>query len=375
MAWGKDFELRIGESGSEQLLNAIDASRLDISFKIFRSNIFGQTKAEFTIWNPSSSTEAMFMRPDISDIQCFAGYLDDGKGLIFAGHLQDAHPEWSGPDRKITLIARPMRPTGFVAKQKVIIDNYKIKAKDLNDKASDLEKKATDSKNKADKSAYKAQANGLREQADELVTQANKQMESSADLNHLIWQETTNLVENSYINLGYGPNTPIKTVMTDIATLAGIKLIGADTLDMKLLNGYHYTGSVRGAFNELGKKLFTYGYRHHIDLKEWIVYSRTKRTVTSQIAFLDSSSGLLGVAPERLYSWDQQQPEVLPPKKTWEVRSILNPAYAPNAVVQIDSTNNIGMAPIKGLYLVESVEFYGDNMDGEYGATLIVSEQ
>lgn len=375
MAWGKVFELILGKSGSEQLLESIDASPLDISFKIFSSNIFAQTKAEFTIWNPSQYTEQMFMRPNVSDIKCNAGYLDDGSNAIFAGHIQDAHPEWVGADRKVTIIARPMRPTGFIAKQKVIVKNYTEQAQALDKKAADLRKKKKDTKDKALKKSYEDQADVLNKQANALQNDAENEMRKTADLKQLIWQETNNLIDNSYVNLGYGPNTLLRTVMLDVAKLAGIPLVGADKLDMVLLNGYFYTGSIRGVFNEIGKKLFTYGYRHHIHLMEWIIYHRTKRTVTEQVAFLDSNSGLLGVAPERLYSWDAQEPEVLPPKKTWEVRSILNPAFAPNALVEIDSTGLVGMTTIKGLYLIESVEFFGDNMGGEFGATLIVSEQ
>jgi len=57
MAWGKRVRLVVGNGSSEDTdLSAIDLSDLDIQFRVLRSNVFGNSRAEFTIWNVSPET-------------------------------------------------------------------------------------------------------------------------------------------------------------------------------------------------------------------------------------------------------------------------------------------------------------------------------
>lgn len=317
MAWGKVFRVIAGyASGEGPAGDALDFTGLDILFKIYRSVVFSECKAEITIINPTVETRNKFLDGAFSDLNIYAGYEDETVGLIYSGHILDAHPEGDGGDSRLVLVSKPLRGTGF-------------------------------------------------------STQENH----GESISYTIAKETRRVKANTYLNLSYDPNSQLSDVIKAIGTALEIPVIGADAVNSPLPNGFNYTGSLKTAIKQIGGLLWCAGFGHFMDLKEWVIFNRFENTVTTTIAQLTKASGLLSVAPAKLYEYDPKKPEVLPPDKTWEVRSILNPAFAPNALVDIDTTGMNTGANIRGVLLINSIEFIGDTMGGPFDATLVCSSK
>jgi len=113
----------------------------------------------------------------------------------------------------------------------------------------------------------------------------------------------------------------------------------------------------------------------YFDLREWVIYDWLNRRQFVEVAAFDPDSGLLSVSPSKRYEYDPDRPQILAPKRTWDIVTILHPAVSPNSVVYVDTKDNVGMSKMKEYVLVESVEFIGDNVGGQYTSNIVVSSQ
>lgn len=389
MAWIKRFQLIIG-NGSEETASgdAIDCTGLAIQFRIMRSNIYGKSRAEFTIWNVSPDNAKQFMRADFSDVTCRAGYSDSDFGLIFAGHVLDAHPEWDGPNMKMVILASPIRANGYTSddNKDVFIVTAEIEAltariNDLSTKIDQLESfkastTALETQRTAQIAGLKAQRDSLESQLKLAQANSKKTISSAQIIDYQLGRDFRRIRANSYLSLSFAPGAKMRDVIDAVATTMGIPVSGLDAVTWDLPNGYVQNASLKSILRDINAQLWSHYIEMYIDLKGWIIYDWLTQTVVEEsIAAFDQTSGLLGVAPAKLYEYDKERPEVLPPEQTWEVRTVLHPALAPNAIVNVNSTGMEGSAQINGFYLVESVEFIGDTMEGQFEANSVISQR
>lgn len=336
MAWGKRFKLIIG-SGQDALTaefnatnlpdldpltltaadnavaegNAVDLTGLTIGFRIKRSNKFADNSCELNIANISKETIAKFIGLEDSSLTIEAGYDDEGTALIFTGFVTSAVPEWNGPDRFLNVVAKTIRAKGY-----------------------------SDKDNK-----------GL-------------------SLETVLGRERRKIVSKTYMNMSYGPNSKLLDIANALATNLGVVLnVFGDISSLTRLNGYNYVGRVNGIIKDLSDFLLAEGYGLTVSLSEMAIYKLYDTGSFLEVPALSYDTGLLKIGPVQNYEVDPHQIEAFPPKLVWEVETILNPKLVPNSIVQIKAD------ALEGFFLIETVEYHGDNAEGEFNCTMVVSKQ
>ena len=356
MAWGKKVTVTVGYASDEDGTNqGIDVSSLDLSFKIYRSNKFSDQKAEITIYNISLSTEEQFIKADLSDLNVWLGYQDEKDVLVFVGHVVDVHGEWTGADRKLTILAKTIRATGLSEKELKAVSGVSVLTG----------YKTVKKKDKLTGKPYE----------ERVPIYKTKELPTGVQMENALNAETSRIYSNTYMQLTLAPGSKIQDLLNAIATATGFPLTivsPTGSLFWELPNGYVNSASLKTILREVSALLWAYNYTMYFNLAEWIVYNPYDTVGTISCAVLNQKSGLLGVEHSKIYEYDPKHTEVLPPTKTWQVRSIINPSLAPNALVDIDTTG-LSCVDLSGTFLIESVEFTGDNMDGDYTATTMVS--
>lgn len=386
MAWGKRVRLVVGNGSSEDAdLNAVDLSDLDIQFRVLRSNVFGNSRAEFTVWNVSPETETACMRTDFTDVNFWAGYSDGEYGMLFAGHVLDIHPEWSGANRKLVLTAIPLRANGYTEEEnkKIQIDSPEVTRIEgvLVELETQLDILKSTKVKKGEQSAKMTKINnleGLIREAKRDLADAKKQKILSAAGQVVLYQirrETQRISANTYISLSYAPNTPVSTLIETVGLAIGIKPHIPSEYQEKLINGYTASKSLKSILRDIERILQASNWAMYFDLREWVIYDWLNRKQFVEVVVFDPDSGLLSVAPSKRYEYDPDRPQILAPKKTWDITTLLHPAVSPNSVIYVNTKDNNGMAKMNEYVLVESVEFIGDNAGGQYTSNIVVSSQ
>lgn len=383
MAWGKRVRLVVGNGSSEDAKgDAIDLSGLDISFRVLRSVVFGESKSEFTIYNVSRQTQATFMRTDFTDVNFWAGYEDGEYGLIFSGHVLDIQPQWDGASFKITLVAIPIRANGYTEDENkriqfssTALENAQAELVAMNRELEVLKSAPAKTRNSV---AINNQESAIREK-EKTISKLRNEAKTSAltqVVSYQINRETKRISTNTYLSLTYSPMTELRKVIEDVAGAVGFPVTIPNEMGIVLVNGYTANKSLKSILRDIEKFLSTETWGMYVDLKDWVVFNKVKSELsTVDVVAFDSKSGLLGVAPSKRYEYDKDRPQILPPDLTWDIRTVLHPAIAPNKVIQVNTKDLVGMAQLDRFLLVEQVEFSGDNVGGQFVCNIVGSSR
>ena len=169
--------------------------------------------------------------------------------------------------------------------------------------------------------------------------------------------------KKTYLARSYSPGTPLSAVLLDVASSLGVVLIGRPQADYKLPNGLTWAGNVNGLLRYAQQVLKPQGVNVYKDNTELIVYRRGVDSSIFELVQIDFNSGLKYVqeAPE-------YDPEILNAPKRIQVGTILIPTLQPNSTINI-----VEDIPDAGAYVIEVVEFKGNNYGGDFDAEMIAS--
>lgn len=338
MAWGKVLKISIGDPANPFTAEfnatdlpdldpltlteadnvtdegtAVDLSGLTVGFRVTRSNVFKDNKAELNIANVSDATARRFISAENSYITIEAGYSDEGTGMIFSGYITSAMTEWQGADRLLHIVAQTIRAKGYAEK-----DNKGLSM--------------------------------------EIVE----------------GRERRKVMTKTFMAMSYGPGAKVLDIAKALSANLGVTLnvFNESTVATFIRpNGYNFVGRASHVVNDLRDFLIAEGYDFTMDLSTMIIFKIYDTGSVLEIPALTYESGLLKVGPVQAYETDPRQVESLPPSDTWELETLLDARLAPNGIVQVKSDQ------LEGYFLIENVQYHGDSDGGEFNCTMVVSRQ
>lgn len=157
------------------------------------------------------------------------------------------------------------------------------------------------------------------------------------------------------VKVSYKANTPTIQLVSDIAALLNVAIAGINNVTSVLNNGETYSGSVGGLLKRLRKILRKDNLGLYFDQSEMVIYKLGGKDSTFGIVRVTSTSGLINKV-QKIDDEDAQDQ-----KKRVSFRSLLNWKIRPNSVINLD-------ANVKGTYIVEKVNFLGNNFGGDFFA-------
>lgn len=338
MAFGKLVSLKLH---SQYVQQSLTLDNLSIGFRVRRSNKFTANTAEFKIRNLADQTVTDFLRPNVT-VEFKAGWEDQDQGqlsTIFIGNvLRETEMSTSATDITYSISAAS------------IANFAKIRSEELQKIASEQAQLVPSGEGSTEiRRAIKAAANAR----------------AAALLNSDIHPNKV------FVAVTYKPGTRLLEVMEDIYTgILGLSLDGTELVrNIILPNGFLFRGRARTAMYKINGILTANGLTAFVDHTNCFIYSHTQNNTKSQtnVGYLSWGSGLVKLGRMVDYVSDNRNTELFPPKQMLKCTALLNPKFAPNSVVHIDTPQ------IQGYYLIEEVEFYGDNQEGEFLADLTLS--
>lgn len=163
---------------------------------------------------------------------------------------------------------------------------------------------------------------------------------------------------NFPVTLSFARDTLLSTVLNQISVTMGLTLVGSENANINLDNGYVFVGSARGALNYCQGILKANNARLYRDNTSIIIYNIDSRPTRFEPVFLGYASGLLNA--EDITDDDTQEKKQ---KRRIGFDSILIPKLQPNGVVTIASSN------INGTFIIDSLNFSGDNFGGSFNCS------
>lgn len=160
---------------------------------------------------------------------------------------------------------------------------------------------------------------------------------------------------NNNISFSYAEDTLLSRPLQDIANRLGIAVFGLDNANINLANGFTFAGSTRGALKECQQRLKSHDVALYIDNNTLVIYNIDNRSSRFSPVFLDYDSGLL-----RLDDITEQDKQSAKNPKRISFESLIIPKLQPNGLIIIQNTNKL-----EGTYLIEKLNFAGDNFGGE----------
>jgi len=154
------------------------------------------------------------------------------------------------------------------------------------------------------------------------------------------------------LSLGYKEDSLLTNVINDLANHLNIPVTGLQNTSIVLENGLNHTGTVSGLIRKIKNVLKSNGCDLFFDNSEMIVYN-VSSTSNFEVVRLTYASGLLKVEKKI----DEEDGLY---KGQIEALCLLNPKIRPRSTINIDG------GVVKGTYIVEKVEFSGDNFGGSF---------
>ena len=112
MAWGRTCRVVVKsparQTGSGWEWTETDIASLDLDFTITRSRVFNDNEASVTIYNMNPDTRNKILKRG-SNLLIYAGYQDEGVGLMFQGNIVDVNTSTNGVDYITTITALAIR--------------------------------------------------------------------------------------------------------------------------------------------------------------------------------------------------------------------------------------------------------------------------
>lgn len=167
------------------------------------------------------------------------------------------------------------------------------------------------------------------------------------------------------VALAYPDGTSFDVVLRELADMMGYVVTGADNAAGILCDGELVLSCKwLEACQQVSRALLDVGIAVYLDLGEMIVYPVDGPSVFAAVR-LAESTGLLSankVIEDGNPNDRKANGEAADPKPAIKFRSLLNWKLRPNCVVQVEGVT------VQGTYVVETVDFRGDNMGGSFEA-------
>lgn len=175
---------------------------------------------------------------------------------------------------------------------------------------------------------------------------------------------------NESINVSLAYTAPSKArqdrvylsrILKDIATLLGLTIVGTENTDsIELPNGFHFLGSLGSALKTAALFAQVKGVSFCVDNNELLLFKINEPTIASSV--LLRYGGTLLSIKETSDSKSRSKKK----KKELTLEALLDPRFAPNASIYVDTAEH------SGEYLISEVNFYGDNFGGSFNSKLQV---
>jgi len=169
-------------------------------------------------------------------------------------------------------------------------------------------------------------------------------------------------LEQVIIATSYAADTPVSAVISEIANALGLAVFGIENATgIKMTNGFTDAAKAKDVLYKARNILKTQDVDLFIDNNQLVIYKLKGRSSIFQAAYLDDTCGLLSFGP--LEENRDEDAEKVSTKKKIQFECLLNHAIKPNSVVTlktVDGTNS---------YLIDSVEFSGNNYGGDFKCT------
>jgi hypothetical protein len=171
-------------------------------------------------------------------------------------------------------------------------------------------------------------------------------------------QETA--LDRVTVSLSYAPKTRLSQPLNDLASALGLAIFGSENARFALPNGFAFAGSARKALDYCEALLRAEGASLYVDNSEIVVYRIGGTVSRFSSLILTYRSGLLSA--EDITEAEESD------KRRIRFETILIPKLLPNSVMTVRSPR------VEGNFIVEKVQFQGDNYGGDFRASGEASE-
>lgn len=165
------------------------------------------------------------------------------------------------------------------------------------------------------------------------------------------------------VNFSYKEGIPITVMINDIVSLLGITVSGLENASSVILNNSKVlSGTLKNAIKNITNILKVNNVGLYFDNNEMVIYNLGLQNSKFGIVNVSPKSGLIGSVEEITDNSNEGG------KKKYSFTSLINSKIKPNSLIKLTSEN------VNGLYIVEQVNFKGDNFGGEYNCAVEVTE-
>ena len=165
------------------------------------------------------------------------------------------------------------------------------------------------------------------------------------------------------VSLSYASKSPISSVINDLIGIMGVPISGLQNASSVILNnGFVFSGYIKDAIREVEAILKANDIGVYFDNSEMVIYRLGIQDSSFGIVRVTENSGLVGEVE------DITDDSYEDGKKRLAFTSLLNWKIKPNALV------NLSTQKTSGTFIVERVNFVGDNMGGDFFAKCEVVE-
>jgi hypothetical protein len=197
------------------------------------------------------------------------------------------------------------------------------------------------------------------------IVESNSKKEGTEWITEIVARDfgsNRNNIDIIKVSLSYNAKTILSTVVSDIANIMEVPVIGTENIsNIFLNNGFVFVGSVRNALRKVNKIAGINRIGIYFDQSEMVIYRKGTADTRFGVVSISPRSGLIGEVEEDNDDIEEkdvsQQQQV---RKKIIFSSLLNPKLKPNSVVNIVSSK------VTGAFIVEKVRHQGDNFGGDF---------
>lgn len=331
--------MALGKLASLKLSNATETivmDNLSVGFRVYRSNKRTMNTAEFNVRNLSDATIKDFLNAGTT-VAFKAGWADQNRGAlstVFIGNvLRQAEVKREGVDRMLTIFSGSMANIAGINEKKL---------KDAAEKASQGIENPT---------LRKAARESARAQQARILNAGGFAVRLTCSLTYARDYAISSILEDLFVGI------------------LGLSLNGlSEIANLKLSAPFVHQGSVHLAVKRLTYILQGFGYTLFIDNVDCRVHHMTNPIGLLTVGLVSWTTGLVSLGELVDYTEDLSANEDQAPSRMLKLTCLLNPSYQPNGILHVKTPE------VNGDFLIESVEFYGDNQEGEFLCDCTVSE-
>jgi hypothetical protein len=172
----------------------------------------------------------------------------------------------------------------------------------------------------------------------------------------------TNIFKQN-VNFSYKEGIPITMVINDIIAILGITVSGLENASQIFMNNAKvFSGMLKNVIQNITNILKVNNVGLYFDNNEMVIYNLGLQDSKFGIVNISPNNGLLGSVEEITDNSSATG------KRQYALTSLINSKIRPNSLINLISEN------ANGLFIVEQVNFIGDNFGGEYNCQLEVTE-